>query len=378
MQSVKGDLKMKKRMILTMILAITIVSLTGAMLVPAAETADQEPAENAAVKAEKVLNPDELFTNRDLKQEPDLSDAQEIEVKDGDEIRITEEGIYILRGKAVNAAIYVEADGGAKIQLVLDGLDIESAGKPCISVADADKVFITTISDSSLSVTEDFSEDADGKGAIYSKTDLVLNGTATLTINSPNSGIICKDDLKITGGTYVIDADTKAISANDSIRIAGGSFTVNAGTDALHAENTKNDALGYIYISGGDFEFNVGDDAIHATSVVQIDGGSFTITGAEGIEGTYIQINDGSLLIHGIDDGINAANKSSAYTATFEMNGGELTITSQSNHTDGIDSNGDMYINGGTIDITAKKPFDCSGILQHNGGTVMINGEPME
>lgn len=369
---------MKKRTIIyTIIMAMTIICMAGTLLVSAAEEATQEePA--AAVTGSSVLDGDGMFTDRDLRQEADLSKATEITVSDGDEVRITEEGTYVLSGKAADAVIYVEADSSEKVQLVLDGLEMTNSGKPCISIGTADKVFITTASDCTLSVTDDFAEDADGKGVIFSKTDLVMNGTGTLTINSPNSGIICKDDLKITGGTYVIDADTKAVSANDSIRIAGGTMTLNAGTDALHAENTKNDALGYIYIRDGEFKFNVGDDAIHATSVVQIDGGTFDITGAEGIEGTYIQINDGSIVIHGIDDGINAANKSSAYTATFELNGGELTITSQSNHTDGIDSNGDLYINGGTLDITAKKPFDCSGIMQHNGGTVLINGEPME
>ena len=43
--------------------------------------------------------------------------------------------------------------------------------------------------------------------------------------------------------------------------------------------------------------------------------------------------------------------------------------------TDGIDSNGNLYINGGTINITANSPFDYDGEAKYNGGTIIVNGE---
>ena len=42
--------------------------------------------------------------------------------------------------------------------------------------------------------------------------------------------------------------------------------------------------------------------------------------------------------------------------------------------TDGIDSNGDLYINGGTIDVTCNSPFDYDGKAEYNGGTLIVNG----
>ena len=42
--------------------------------------------------------------------------------------------------------------------------------------------------------------------------------------------------------------------------------------------------------------------------------------------------------------------------------------------TDGIDSNGNLYINGGTIDITASSPFDYDGEAKYTGGTIIVNG----
>ena len=42
--------------------------------------------------------------------------------------------------------------------------------------------------------------------------------------------------------------------------------------------------------------------------------------------------------------------------------------------TDGIDVNGNLYINGGTVDITCNSPFDYDGVAEHNGGTIITNG----
>ena len=108
---------------------------------------------------------------------------------------------------------------------------------------------------------------------------------------------------------------------------------------------------------------------------MQIDGGTFTITGAEGLEGTWVQVNDGDIAISASDDGINAANKSSAYTTAAEINGGTITITMGAGDTDAVDSNGNLIITGGTIDITAQSPFDCDGHIQFTGGTVTVNGQ---
>ena len=67
------------------------------------------------------LDSDEIFTSRDLEQEPDLSSAKSITVSSNDNITISEEGIYVISGTAENCTIRVEAGKDAKVQLVLDG-----------------------------------------------------------------------------------------------------------------------------------------------------------------------------------------------------------------------------------------------------------------
>ena len=340
---------------------------------------DEEAKVSATTQSSSAgLSADELFTERDLTQTADLSDAKEIALQSGKNVTITKAGVYRVTGSAENVTIIVDAGDEDKVQLVLDGVSVTNADAPCIYVRNADKVFVTLSGDNSLSVTGQFTADGETNtdGVIFSKDDLTLNGAGSLTVNSSDNGIVGKDDLKITGGTYKITAASKAIEANDSIRVAGGSFTIKAGTDGLHAENEDDDSLGYIYIGGGSFSMSVGDDGIHAVSFVQIDGGTFTISAAECMEGTYIRINDGTFDLSSWDDGINAARKSSAYsTPTVEINGGTINITMSAGDTDGIDSNGDIIVNGGTISVSGNSTFDYDGTAQLNGGTIYCNGQ---
>ena len=324
-----------------------------------------------------VFSSGELFTSRDLEQTADLTDAVYLTVSDGREIRITSAGVYVLSGQASGVTVYVEAGKDDKVQLVLDGVSVTNSDFPVIYVKSADKVFITTGGDSTLSVTGAFTSDGSTKtdGVIFSKADLTLNGTAVLTITSSDNGIVGKDDLKITGGTYVIRAASKAIEANDSIRVADGVLNLTAGTDGLHAENDEDLSKGYIYIGGGSLTISAGDDAIHAATVVQADGGTLSLTAAEGIEGTYIQFNGGTIRIQASDDGVNAARKSSAYTPTVEINGGEITVAMGAGDTDAIDSNGNIIMNGGTVSVTGNSTFDYDGYAQYNGGTIIANGQ---
>ena len=86
-------------------------------------------------------------------------------------------------------------------------------------------------------------------------------------------------------------------------------------------------------------------------------------------------IDGGDLSISSWDDGVNAAQKSDSYVPSFEMNGGTLTIVMAGGDIDGIDSNGNLTINGGTIDITAQSAIDYDGNGAFNGGTLIVNGQ---
>lgn len=345
--------------------------------------------QDESISLEKLLKKEETtevaesaFTKRDLEQTADTSDAENITVSDGKTIDITSEGVYVISGTAEDCTIRVEADENAKVQLVLDGVSITNSDFPAIYVVSADKVFITTTdSENTLTVSGQFRADGETNtdAVIFSKDDLVLNGTGTLNVTSNSgNGITCKDDMKITGGTYNVKTALDAFEANDSIAVNDGTFNITTNKDGFHCENDE--AEGTITISGGTFNINGKSDGIQACALLQIDGGTFDISAAEGLEATYILINDGDIEIASNDDGINVSNRSTAVgTPTVEINGGNVAITMSGSDVDAIDANGNVIVSGGTVDITypqqgPSEAFDYDGTAEFSGGTIIING----
>ena len=286
--------------------------------------------------------------------------------KNGNGMTITEGGNYEISGNSESITINTKDD----VKLVLKDAEITSEDVPAINVESAGTVTIELSGTNKISSTT--TEDLDG--AIYSKADLVFSGDGTLEVESNYDGIVSKDSLVIENGTYVINTDDDGVRGKDSVEIKDGTFTINAGGDGIKASNDTDTTLGYVTISGGTFDITAKSDGIQAITKATITGGTFNITSAEGIEGTYVKIDDGTINIEASDDGINASNKSTVSTPTVEINGGDITIKMGQGDTDAIDANGNIYINGGNVNITANFAFDFDGTAEHNGGTLIING----
>ncbi|CAN7753281.1 carbohydrate-binding domain-containing protein [Paenibacillus sp. LjRoot56] len=325
-----------------------------------------------------VLDKAELFSDRDLEQSADLATATPMKLESNQDVTLNKEGIYVLSGEVENVTVVVDAADDAKVQIVLDGVSITNEDSPAIYVKAADKVFVTsTGSKNHMEVSGSYVADGDTNldAVIFSKADMTLNGTGTLDIVSKKgNGISSKDDLKITGGVYTIQSSADAIEANDAILINDGTITIDSDKDALHSENDEDASKGYIYIEGGTLTINAADDAIRGNSFVQIDGGIINIkTSEEGIEANNIKINDGQITLYANNDGINASPKVNS-DVVIEVNGGTIDVSMASGDTDAFDSNGNLYINGGTINVKAASAFDSDGTAQFNGGNVTVNG----
>ena len=369
--------------------AIALITMLSASLVAcssstsstasSSQASSQTTSKSSAEASNTSADSSSVFTDRDLTQTADTSNAKKLTLSDGKDVTITEAGVYIISGTAKDDSIIVDAADDAKVQLVLENANITNADSPCIYVKNADKVFVTTSngSENTLTVSGSFTADGDTKtdAVIFSKDDIVLNGEGKLNISSTDNGISGKDDIKITGGTINITCTADAVEANDSISVADGNITINTQKDGLHCENDDDNTKGSIYISGGTCDITAGSDGIQATTTLVIDGGTFNISSAEGLEATNVTINDGSITISASDDGINASRKSTAQSVCVTINGGNIKITMGQGDTDGIDSNGDLYITGGTIDITGQSTCDYDGKAEKTGGTLIINGQ---
>jgi hypothetical protein len=145
----------------------------------------------------------------------------------GNTATITQAGTYILTGTLTNGSIRVDTDKQSKVQLVLQDASIHSENSVPLCILQADKTFVTLVGSNRLSCGSSLSAAPEGADApLFSKDDLTLNGSGSLTVESPiGHGIVSKNDLTVTDGTYHITAAKHGMSADDSLCIASGSFT---------------------------------------------------------------------------------------------------------------------------------------------------------
>lgn len=324
----------------------------------------------------------DMFTERDLAGTYEESGAVYVTLSgdgiigetdgvaiNGQTVTITAEGTYIFSGTLSEGQIVVDADN-AKVQIVFDNVDITCASSAAVYVKSAEKVFVTPAegAQNTLRNTDEYVaiDDNNIDAVIFAKSDLTLNGTGSLTIVSAEGhGIVSKDDLKITGGTYDIIAG-HALSGKDSVRIADGTFILTAEKDGIHAENADDEEKGYIYIADGDFAITSDGDGMDASNIVQIEDGTFDITAGGGAANS-LKTHESDMPGGGMSQNIERPDGESmpqmgekpdeeSMSQMGEKPDGEnmpqdTTTDESGTSTKGIKAGGGMYLNGGTYQI---------------------------
>lgn len=368
--------------------------------------AENNTATNTNTNNNTVIIPEDMFSDRDYETGCDTSKSATIALKDstiqsstdavkisGATARIVEEGTYVLSGTLTDGQIVVDAEKTDKIQLILSGVNITSATSAPIYIKQADKVFITTAKGTENTLTNGGSfvaiDDNNIDATIFSKDDLTLNGEGDLTVTSPaGHGIVTKDDLAITGGTYTVSSASQAINGKQSIRIDGGTFNLTAGKDGIHAEDEDDTTAGFAYISGGTFTISAEGDGISASGSLQITGGDFTVTagggsvnGSQANSGNYGGFMGGGMGRPGRPGSISTNQSTITTDESTSMKAlkaaGDLTVTGGSFTVDSADdavhSNANVTISGGDFNIaTGDDGFHADEKLTVSAGTVKI------
>lgn len=382
---------------------LCVVLLAGCADDPASQSTPGTAVTGAAQTL--VEDPSALFTDRDLAGTYDQAGAVTICFEEsgavcsggnvtvtGTAVTITAAGTYILEGNCPNGTVTVNAAKEDKVQLVLKGLTLCAQSGAAIHVQQADKVFVTLAegSENVLSNGGSF-ENADGSNVdavIFSKEDLTLNGTGSLTITSPGGhGIVSKDELTVTGGTYQITAAAHGVTGKDNICIAGGVFTVASGKDGIHAEHAEDAALGFLYIQTGTFVIDAQGDGISASAFLQIDGGDYTIVTGGGSEngedhtsGGWGDMPGGGGNRPGGRPGGRSTTEAAAEDSAsikglkagtaMAVRSGTFTLDCAD---DAVHANGSMTVSGGSFTVeTGDDGFHADETLAISGGTIVI------
>ena len=422
--------RMKK--ICALLCAATLMgSLSACVAASAISTTknNTETEATATATSSGQLDASEMFTDRDKEIGYDDTSAVSIELSDssascdsrnvtidGSTITITQEGTYVLSGNLSDGQIVVDADA-AKVQLVLNGVDITKKSSSAIYVKSADKVFVTLAdgTENKLTTSGTFETDDDNNidAVIFSKEDITLNGKGSLTVSTEDgNGITSKDDLKITSGTYNITASGHGLEGKDSVRIADGTITITAGKDGIHSDNTEDAGKGFVYISGGKLDITSTGDGIDASNVVQVDDGEVNIVagggsanstkthnmgpgggkggerpsgdmpGGEKPSGDMPGGNESESEKSGDENSENDTNSTGNSTSdnksvSTDKNADTDNSTSDSSDTvstKGIKADNNLYINGGTFNVdSADDSFQTNMAMTVSGGTFTIS-----
>lgn len=174
---------------------------------------------------------------------------------DGSTINITAAGTYVISGKLDNGQIVINSEEKGAVKLVLNGMEINCTDNAPIYVKNAEKT-ILMLQDGTQNLLTDGAnysladaESDEPSAAIFSKDDLTINGTGTLTVKANyKDGISCKDDLKITGGNINVTSVDDGLVGRDMVAVKDGNITVQAGGDGLKSTNDTDADKGFVAV----------------------------------------------------------------------------------------------------------------------------------
>ena len=315
-----------------------------------------------------------------------ISSSSDAATVSGSVATITAAGTYVLSGTLDNGYVVVDAGKEDKVQLVLNGVSIRSDTFAAIYVKQADKVFITLAdgTENTLSNGGTFETVDENKvdGVIFSKDDLTLNGNGKLTVNSPaKHGVVCKDDLAVTGGVYEITAASHALSAKDSLGVAGGTLALVAGKDGIHAENDEDEAKGGVYIADGTITITADDDGVSASGRLRIDGGTVSVQAGGGAKNAKTASDDsrkglkadGDLFLNGGKVALDTADDGVHSDANVSITAGEYAITAGD---DGVHAEKTVSVSGGALAIlNSYEGIEGLTILISDGSVSVVSSD---
>lgn len=268
----------------------------------------------------------------------------------------------------------------------------------------------------------DDSEDTSSKGI---KADWMLEiSGGEVTVNSTDHAIHCTSDINITGGTLNLSSESKkGISGHGDVTIDDGDITITKSTEGIESKKI-------LTINGGNIDITASDDGFNSGGTGANQNGGFGGgTNMQGVQqGGRGQIgrrnsngqggnqmtppempsdqNGGQMIPPEMSNGQDG-NQMTPPDMSSDQNGGQMTPPNMqqaegneqdSEHhiqindgnikivadADGIDSNGSLFINGGTVTVDAQatgaeSAFDTDGAFIVNGGTIIgVSGSGMD
>ena len=308
-----------------------------------------------------------------LKGQQIETDADGVTVADGN-LKITAPGAYVISGVLDDGCIYIAAESGGVVHLILSGADITCSESPPIYVSAADKVIITMSEGTENRVTATVSGGLES--AIYSECDLTFNGTGALQVISEHGiAVNCKTNVRIAEGNLDITAKENAIKAKYSVSVKDGILNLTSGADGIRttgAGRSNGKWVGTVSFEGSTTTIISDGDAVNSDSVICVYDGNINIVSGGGSE----EITDSRGSGMGGPPGEQTSSKSSESAKGLKAEsgvyilGGTLTIDSAD---DTVHSDKDVTITSGTLVLLSNDDgIHADSSVSITGGTISI------
>ena len=301
---------------------------------------------------------------------------------DGD-IELMAGSIYVLKGELNGGQIRIIGNAGERVQIVLDGVNINTSKEFAICSPFECMVLIrlndnTENHISYLDLEEDSKKKKNTKpkkmeAAILVNSSLTFTGKGVLDIGgSFKNAIECGDALTFISGNYIINGTDDGIKGNVCVIIKNGSFNINVEADAIKA---MNDIRGFIFIERSEMNIDSYGKGVSAPKELIFAGGNIHIDSKkECIEGKTVDIINGNYDLKSGADCIKAYNIKDINNLSgvyVRLAGGIINIDSWF---DGIDSNGNLYFEGADVNISGPTRH-AEKIINYNGNVYLEKGD---
>lgn len=301
---------------------------------------------------------------------------------------ITCPGDYYVSGESSDFQVVVntpgaENEGNTGIYLhnaILRSLNspilVKNAEKSVLHLVEGSTNIVEDGNGNHLFVKANGSQDT-AKAAIYSKDDLNIKGSGSLTVTGNfKNGIQSSNDIKIKNGSITVIAAENGIKGKGSLEISGGTLNVTAKAgDGLESDECVEvgdsctavvEGKGVVEITGGNITVKAGDEGVQAYNYILVSDSAeatdikITSTGKGFAAEKFIHINGGTIDVNAEDDALHSHYQ-------ISMKGGSVTVSSKD---DGIHADSALYLRGSTINVvTAYEGLESYKIFAEDGVT---------
>ncbi len=252
-----------------------------------------------------------------------------------------EEGEVILKDSVIDASTYG------------DGIDSTLA----VTLDNVTSHFVST----GVYVLYNASDDADG--TLYEDSRYILENGQYKKIDS--------DSMSRYSSRYYLNQKCKGVKSEASVTFKGGDHYIKTADDCIASDTG-------ISILSGDYSLYTNDQGLNSDQALTIgESGSSSALDIriyhcyEGIQGGVIHFYSGYTYIYAEDDGINAT--SDTLTSGISMNFHDGATVYANAEGDGVDSNGDITMDGGSL-IVAGPSSGGNGSLDFDGSFTFTGG----